>query len=52
MHNVNFYDNKVAKGNGRCACLSTLLLDFVVNADSILRRMQICNKKEKDNEHN
>ena len=33
LHNVNFYDNKVPKGNERYACLSTLLLDFVVNAD-------------------
>ena len=52
---TNFYGNKIPEDNEYCTCLSVILLDSVVKISnvyyqSIFRRMQICNKKEKCNE--
>ena len=53
--NANFYDNKMLECNDCCICN---IIRFCVQNKSwllftiIFRIMQICNRKEKDNEHN
>ena len=47
----------MSRKNERYTCLSVILLNSIINADkkyypSVFKRMQICRKKEKDNEHN
>ena len=45
--NKHFYGNKTSIEGEHYTCFSLILLDSIVNVD---KRMQICNKEEKDND--
>ena len=49
---TNFPNKKMSKEKGPCKCLSIIMLDSVIKANkkssTILRRMQICTRKEKN----
>ena len=58
LYNTNFYGNKTPIENGCSAWFSVILLDSIIDVNKkcypqiFLKRMQICNKKEKDKEYN
>ena len=57
-YNTNVYGNKTSIEGELYTFFSVILLDSIVNVDkkilstNALKRMQICSKKEKDNEYN